>query len=238
MSGLMGGGVVSRALASPSRVRLLEILQDAGEPMGVAELAERLDLHTNTVRSHLVVLVDEGWVEVARDERGRPGRPRQLYTAVQAAEQPQDRSYRFLAQVLAGVLRQLSDEPGREAEEAGRSWGRYLMDRPPPFSRLDGDEVLRRLLGLLDDFGFMPALEDGEEGGGSRVLLHRCPFIGVARDNQEVVCSLHLGLMRGALEELDGGLEATRLLPLVSPSLCVAELHPSAPPTDQDPARG
>jgi len=39
-----------------------------------------------------------------------------------------------------------------------------------------------------------------------------------------VICSLHLGLMRGALERMRAPVTADRLDPFVEPSLCVARL--------------
>jgi len=39
-----------------------------------------------------------------------------------------------------------------------------------------------------------------------------------------VICSLHLGLMRGALARMRAPVGADRLDPFVEPSLCVAQL--------------
>lgn len=40
------------------------------------------------------------------------------------------------------------------------------------------------------------------------------------------MCSLHLGLMRGALKEVRAPLGVDRLEPFVGPSLCLAHLTP------------
>ena len=42
-----------------------------------------------------------------------------------------------------------------------------------------------------------------------------------------MICGVHLGLMRGALEALGAPLEATRLEPFVAPHLCLAHLTPT-----------
>jgi predicted ArsR family transcriptional regulator len=57
-----------------------------------------------------------------------------------------------------------------------------------------------------------------------QVLLHQCPFREAAIEHQEVVCSVHLGLMQGLLSELDAPLTAERLEPFVEPGLCVTHL--------------
>ena len=60
-----------RVLASISRVAVLEMLREVGGPMGVRELAERMNLHNNTVRKHLDLLVENGFATRLRDEIGR-----------------------------------------------------------------------------------------------------------------------------------------------------------------------
>ncbi len=51
-----------------------------------------------------------------------------------------------------------------------------------------------------------------------------CPFVELARRHQEVVCPIHLGLIRGALAELGATTSATKLEPFVRADLCVAHL--------------
>jgi hypothetical protein len=44
-----------------------------------------------------------------------------------------------------------------------------------------------------------------------------------------VVCGIHLGLIRGALEQLGAPEDAVRLVPFVTPTLCVVEIGPRPP---------
>ena len=81
-------------------------------------------------------------------------------------------------------------------------------------SRDAADQVVR----LLDEHGFEPERENGD------VLMHRCPFRDLAEQHGNVVCSVHLGLIRGALAEIGAPVTATRLEPFVEPSLCRARL--------------
>jgi predicted ArsR family transcriptional regulator len=57
--------------------------------------------------------------------------------------------------------------------------------------------------------------------------MQPCPFLELARRHPDVVCPIHLGLMRGALAELGGALTATSLEPFRTESLCVAHLAPA-----------
>ena len=65
------------------------------------------------------------------------------------------------------------------------------------------------------------------------IRLHQCPFLEVAQEHREVVCAVHLGLMRGMLDELDAPLEATRLDPFVEPDLCITRLANTAGDADR-----
>jgi predicted ArsR family transcriptional regulator len=130
--------------------------------------------------------------------------------------------YRLLAQILAGCLAGSEPDPAARAEQAGRAWGRYLVERPAPFVSLSAREAVYRVVRLLDELGFQPRLES--DGEGHRVLMRRCPFYDVATAYEQVVCQVHLGLVRGALAELGAPVAADWLKPLVEPHLCIVHL--------------
>lgn len=212
-----------RALASPVRVRLLELLQQRAR--GAAELAEQLELHVNTVRAHLKALQAAGLVRASPEQRDQPGRPRLAYEAVPAPGPGDDPGYRLLAQMLVGYLERELDAPERRAHELGAAWGRYLVDPPPPSTQLAAGEAVGQLTALLDRLGFAPSAQP-EEDGRWCVRLRRCPYLELARDHAEVVCSTHLGLMRGALEGLGADVEVSDLMPFSEASACVGYLEP------------
>ena len=213
-----------RALSSQVRTRLLELLR-AEADLDAAALADRLDLHVNTVRTHLGVLEDAGLVTAEVEDRDRPGRPRRLYRATErAAPAEADHGYRFLAEVLASYLSATAPDPAAAAEEAGNAWGGHIVAKPPPFQQLNDDEAVTRLLAMLEEFGFAPQL-DTDDPTRPRVRLLHCPFLDTAREHPEVVCSVHLGLMRGALAELGVNVRTEDLIPWAEPEACVAHLR-------------
>lgn len=214
---------VHRALSDLSRAAILEELREAGAPLDVAELAKRVGLHQNTVRSHLDVLLRANLLLAETARRDEPGRPRVLYRPNPAVVDDESSGFRLLAEILASHLSGASADPEGEATEAGRMWGHYLIERPAPFAKLTPKEALSRVAGMLSELGFSP--EPVNEGGNHRILLHRCPFRDIALRHPEVTCSVHLGLMRGALAEMGAPVEATRLEPFVEPSLCVAHFR-------------
>jgi predicted ArsR family transcriptional regulator len=229
-------------LASISRMAVLELLRSRPQPLGVAEVAQHVGLHQNTVRSHLELLVDSGYV-VRRSEPPRgPGRPRVVYEATAAPDS--ERNYRLLAEVLAQYLVSTSERPAEAAMKAGRSWagsaGRLQhgaggsgtgtgTDPAPPAS---DDAAVAAVVRMLGDSGFAPELS----ADGTSINLHRCPFRELAVSHPDVVCGAHLGIIQGALADLGALVSATRLLPFVTPGLCVTTLaRPAAAPEPQAP---
>lgn len=214
---------VRRALADPHRVRIVEELRAAPGGHDVRELGRRLGLHVNTVRWHLGLLGDAGLVESRPAANGRPGRPRMLYALRPGVERPAGRDeHRLLATVLTGAVAGVPDGEQR-AEEAGRAWGRYLVRRPSPLARIGAEEAVAEVARLLDEEGFAAEPHDTE------IHMRRCPFHELAETNPGVVCSVHRGLMAGALEELGSDLEVEGLDVFVRPDLCVARLDRMEP---------
>jgi predicted ArsR family transcriptional regulator len=217
------GTTLHRALSDPSRVRILELVQQAEAPLDARELATRVGLHLNTVRAHLRILAEAGLVSARREERTRPGRPRLLY---QATAEPLDEgalaSYRLLAQILASNLAGTERDPSAPAEEAGRAWGAHLVRKPAPFTSISKQETIDEVVRLHEEYGFRPDLRRAKSG--QELVLKRCPFQEVATSYQAVICPLHLGLIRGALAELGTGIEADSLEPFAEPGACVGQL--------------
>jgi predicted ArsR family transcriptional regulator len=69
------------------------------------------------------------------------------------------------------------------------------------------------------------------------IELHACPFRSVAERHPDVVCSLHLGLIRGALEGMTPQPTTTSLTPFLRPGVCLARIEPVAA-RDSRPSRG
>lgn len=205
-----------RALADDHRLQIVDELRAAPEGLDVRTLAQQLGLHENTVRWHLGILDDAGFLDFSPASSGKPGRPRMLYTLRPGATAAtRGDEHRLLATVLTGTVAELPDGD-RRAEEAGRSWGRFLVRRPSPLERVDDDEAVAEVARLLDEEGF------AAEPHGTEIHMHRCPFHDLAQTNPEIVCGVHLGLMAGALEELGSDLEVDGLDVLVRPDLCIA----------------
>jgi predicted ArsR family transcriptional regulator len=217
------GATPHHALADQSRARILELLQEAEAPLDARELATRVGLHLNTVRSHLRVLAEAGLIAARREERTRPGRPRVLYqAAAEPPDEPAPAAYRLLAQILASQLAGSERDPSARAEKAGQAWGAHLVRKPPPFTSISKEQTIDEIVQLHEQLGFRPKLRQAKNG--QQIVLTHCPIQEVAATYQAVICPLHLGLIKGALAELGTGVQADRLEPHAEPGACVGHL--------------
>ena len=189
---------VIQALGDETRALLYRELAGSPRPLGAPQLAERLGLHTNTVRMHLERMRDAGLVEVEPVHRGTVGRPQHVYTLASGAPgvdfDPPAHA------VLAGLLAVMTERLGGDADDAeatGREWGRQSVR--PTRSGKCVDALVQQLTAL----GFDPAVE--ADGDGTRVTFLQCPFRDLAEAYPELVCNLHRGICAGTLESAGGG---------------------------------
>jgi hypothetical protein len=148
--------------------------------------------------------------------------------------------------LVSGYGKRLSS-PSDAAETAGRSWGAALPSPTPDAKEPDAADcdpaALAQACGLtevaeltqlaaleahFEDLGFDPEADTER----LEVHLNRCPFLDLARERPEVVCSVHLGLSRGVLAQQGGPLVADRLEPFVGPQHCVLHLSLCAETAD------
>ncbi|WP_249932988.1 helix-turn-helix domain-containing protein [Blastococcus sp. CCUG 61487] len=202
-------------MLSGPRGAVLERLQHSAQPVAIAALAEEMGVHPNTVREHLEALVARGLVVRERAAATGRGRPAWRYAAADDRSEPDPRvrDYAGLAAALAGHLARTSPNPAGDGLAAGWAWGRSLVtDRPPH----PGPTPRHKVVALLDELGFAPEADDA----ATTVALRRCPLLDAAREHPQVVCQVHLGIVRGALEHHGGDPEPTDLLPFAEPGAC------------------
>ena len=116
------------------------------------------------------------------------------------------------------------DERSRRAEQAGfdRVGGRAGRPRKRALSIT---EAVDEVAGLFDEMGFEPdVVHSGDE---AQIRLRHCPFRSVAAAHPEIVCSMHLGIIRRVLSDVGAPDVPARLEPFVEPSLCIAHVGPA-----------
>jgi predicted ArsR family transcriptional regulator len=192
-------------LAQPTRRRLFALLSDLGGSASTDELAERLALHPNGVRTHLQRMRDAGLVRHRRAPRPR-GRPRDEWAIAPTARPGGDppHAYGALARWLA---RTIPATPARlrEVEATGREIGHELTSP----AATAPEQAVGDLLAAL---GFQPRIDPRPQGRLS-CRLGNCPYRDSVRVNQDVICTLHRGLTRGLLDQLAPTATLTRFVP-------------------------
>lgn len=213
-------------MLSKSRAALLELLRGQPGPTTLAELIAATGLHANTLREHLEGLLGQGLVRRHQAEPAGRGRPAWLYEATEDDGPAGGPGYAGLASTLASAIHRSSDSPREDAILAGREWGRELArstNRPMPRTTSDAH---RQVVDLLDEMGFAPA----DNVQRSLVRLTRCPLLEAAHKYPDVVCGVHLGIVRGALEEYGADPSNTDLFAFSEPGACRLELRTAGEP--------
>ncbi|HZU72089.1 MAG TPA: helix-turn-helix domain-containing protein [Acidimicrobiales bacterium] len=215
---------VHKALGDDTRYALYAELVRSAVPLSTSELAQRLDLHPNTVRPHLERMREVGLLEVDSDSRGTVGRPQHRYRPAPGArgvgiDPPAAVS---LAGMLAQALADTHPKPG-PVVAVGRSEGKRLgAELRRRGLRHRCAEALAEAMGAL---GFEPVLTVGP-GGEATVSFAGCPYRELAEAHPDVVCQLHRGIAEGVAELVGGGVVA-EFATLADPRPCRAEVVPA-----------
>jgi len=203
------------------RAAILEALRGSSDGLDTGRLATAVGLHANTVRWHLSRLRASGLVESSPERRRRRGRPAIVFRLTPEGVVAGRDEYQLLARMLTDTLAR-----GTSPYETGVRWGRHLHEARPDASVAE----------LLDCEGF------AAEQTADRIEMRRCPFYALAGDAPQVICSLHHGIIDGALAASGSNRRVERVDPFVEPMLCVAKLRVSESPVrrrspDGGPAR-
>ncbi len=189
------------------REAIVGALRDAPAGLDTNAIAELVGLHPNTARWHLARLADDGLIRSAPERHQSRGRPSIVHRLTPEGVATGRDSYRLLATMLTAAL--ASDPDGaRRAYATGVEWGRHLSAAEPSAD----------VASLLDREGF------AAEQSGDRIEMRRCPFYALAETDPQVVCTLHHGIIDGALAETGSPRRVERLDAFVEPALCIARL--------------
>jgi predicted ArsR family transcriptional regulator len=173
-----------------TRQQILEYLQRHGRAT-VKELGQLLRLTSTGIRQHLTVLERDGLV-LAREERGRVGRPTLVYTLTEKAEALFPSSYDELAIALLEEIR-----ASEGSERLYQLLHRVAQRMAESFwERVQGKSLAQRVKETALILQEQGCLVDWEQRDGE-FFLHEftCPFSKVAKQDSSV-CTLHLELVR------------------------------------------
>jgi predicted ArsR family transcriptional regulator len=199
---------------------VLALLRGSDDPPRIASGAHDLGVHPNTVRFHLDALARAGRVEQVLGESAGPGRPPVLFRPSRRMDPAGPTNYRLLAGILTEHLAREPDAAA-VAAQLGRSTSPALVEPSGQRRAPTKTHAVTGLVELLAELGFEPEPADSR---AREIRLRHCPFQNLAEKHGEVICSVHLGLMQGALSAMRAPVTVDRLDPFVEPDLCVAHL--------------
>jgi predicted ArsR family transcriptional regulator len=202
------------------------------------ELASELDLHVTTVRFHLDRLERAGLVRSQFTTAFGVGRPRKVYAVTAEPESLGDREWHL--RMLAGLL-SANFTTGVTPQEAGEQWideNVSLTSAAPATTPGAWIAKLGELIDVLQRWGYSPELRTTDGGQTARIDIVDCPFRDLARENPDVVCGIHRGLLTGVLAQLGEDEVDVSLQPFVGPRLCRAVLTTHRPLTTGSEVRG
>lgn len=91
-------------------------------------------------------------------------------------------------------------------------------------SKPPSDQSLDAIIRVFARLGFAC---EYDSGNGDHVTLRDCPYRDIARGNPSVICAVHLGVLRGALEALLSPVTVDHVEPFVDDETCLAHLIPA-----------
>lgn len=219
----------------------LAALSESVRPLTVAELAEKLGLHHNSVRETLDALVQHGLVVRTRKSPKGRGRPSWAYEAMAPASlESFARQLTSIVGAVTAYLRQNADDPKQAAIELGRLWGAEILANAnvPDHSQFDHAQEAQRLAVhtskvrlFLSSMGYAATQSDDP----TEFELRQCPLLGTiergmaAGDKYPLACAMHQGLLDGLMLHTTSGYVEADLTPQIRPGVCRVRLSAVQP---------
>lgn len=162
------------------------------------ELAEALGITPSAVRQHLAALKSAGLV-ASRQERGRPGRPADLYHSTDLGEALVARSSGDLSVELLGHIEE--EDPELISRVFERRRRRRVEQARDQLVGKSLDEKVAVLAKILDQEGYLADF-DKLADGSYRMALHSCAIWAVASRYGQA-CATELEFLQEVLPETE-----------------------------------
>lgn len=221
------GHVVSKKSGhglGPTRARVLRYLLAQHELCSVAEIAEALSLHPNTIRFHLEALSELGYVAEEQEKPQGQGRPRRLYRVTADAPEVDTSHLRDLTQVLLRHIVGEAAHPKQTVEEIGHSWGQEVASAGEQdlkhLKDVSTSDALDEIINHTQSMGF-----EATRTSDQTIAFTSCPYRSINQPMLSNICAIHFGLLRGYLDEAEAPME---LLELNPGTTCIAKFQKRA----------
>jgi len=182
---------------SPAQRLVAVALKRRGEA-SAEELAEALGITPSGVRQHLAALRGAG-VVAARQARGRPGHPTDIYHSTDLAEVVLPKASADLSVELLGHMEE--EDPQLVSRIFERRRDRRVAQARTQMAGKNLDEKVAFLVGILDEEGYLADFEK-LPGGAYRMSLHSCAIWAVASRYGQA-CTTEFEFLREVLSDVE-----------------------------------
>ncbi|AOZ73043.1 hypothetical protein BK816_06875 [Boudabousia tangfeifanii] len=222
-----------RQLASltPTQYQVLNVLSSELRPITISKLSELTDIHPNSLRDHLEVLVENGQVKRTAEKTGGRGRPTWLYEpSIPASFESLDNLARFRSSAVRKVLVRRGIEIQELAEDFGREWAQELFAAHtlPTHAQFDPDSPrmqlelhLTKVRVFLSSLGFTARSTSKPR----EMVLLTCPVWDQGEEVDLYQLNLHWGLIDEILKVVSHGRIRATLIANPQQHNCILQLH-------------
>lgn len=189
-------------MLSLAQRRLLTCLRERSDWCLISDLAKALDLHENSVRATVNVLVARGYVERTQAHTGQRGRPSWLYRARSATDE--NMQLRAITAAFDKIASDPQSDLGRRVAEA------VEVDCLGEDTRVG---EISSILEYLRSAGFAVDPHD------DNLIITFCPYREIGRKPPSAICRVHGAI----ISQLVRNPNSIDFLPVVRPGQC--EVH-------------
>ncbi len=210
---------------SAAQLTLLAEISRHTRPVTVADLADLMGLHQNSVRGSLATLVEGDLVARTRAPAGGRGRPSWVYESVAPARASAlSREFAAVCDAIAEHLTATTTDPDGAAHDIGERWARRMLDLTPsdaePAAADDVAAQAAHVRLVMSALGYQARAETSP----TRIALHQCPLRAEGAMPAPLVCQMHRGMLDEILRTTSGGAVGCTLTPLAGADHCLVEV--------------
>ncbi len=177
---------------SDTRKEILGEIRRSGE-ISIPELTKKLNIVTNAVRGHMMLLEKESLVTY-KWLRQKRGRPLKIYRLSENAEAYFPKKY---DQLLDDIMKEITLLDGHhKLNEILNSISKRWANEIKAKLNLTGkplEEILRHYVNYLNTQGYLSSLE--KHDNGYKILNYNCIYRNTARKYSEI-CNMHPNILR------------------------------------------
>ncbi|MDO5672405.1 MAG: MarR family transcriptional regulator [Actinomycetaceae bacterium] len=222
------------ALSPAQKTALIQVSKHA-QPVTIAVLAEELNLHQNSVRETLDLLLEAKLVDRSKLASSGRGRPSWGYFAVA----PFDPTFAttqtaLLISAFLEQIRAVSDDPVQAAQHVGEVWADKITAQAdiPDHSAMTVDEQYFEhdfVIHVAKIRVFLTAL------GSSATIspkdpycleLRSCPFLDADGTTDPLICEIHRGMLARLFDKNSQGHVYSELRPKCASGVCELVIRP------------